>query len=191
MVLKSAGETPFSTNALVVLGERAGVPKGVLNVLTALENTPAIGKALCESEIVEKISFTGSTSVGKLLMAQSAGTLKKLSLELGGNAPLIVFDDADLEVAVKGTIASKFKVTGQTCVCANRIFVQDGIYDRYVERLCEEVRKFKIGSGFDASTTHGPLIHAKAVEKVRSHVKNAVQQGARIITGGDQAKSLG
>ncbi|CRK22483.1 hypothetical protein BN1708_013424 [Verticillium longisporum] len=167
VVLKSDGLTPFSSNALGVLGEMAGIPKGVLNIVTALDNTPQLGLALCESTSVQKISFTGSTRVGKLLMKQSSSTLKKLSLELGGNAPFIVFDDADLETAVSSAIISKFKVSGQTCVCANRFYVQDGIYQRFSQRLVEEVKKFKVGNGSIEAVTHGPL--TTSVAKVEEH----------------------
>lgn len=190
VVLKSDGLTPFSSNALAVLGERAGVPKGVFNVVTALENTPQLGKALCESDIVKKISFTGSTRVGRLLMQQSSNSLKKLSLELGGNAPFIVFDDADLETAVTSALISKFKVTGQTCVCANRIFVQEGIYDRFSQRLVEEVKKYRVGNGLDdESVTHGPLTNG--VSKVEEHIKDAVSKNAKVLLGGNRLPSLG
>lgn len=182
VILKSDGVAPFSSNALAVLGERAGIPKGVLNVVTALENTPQLGLALCESDLVKKLSFTGSTRVGKLLMQQSSNTLKKLSLELGGNAPFIVFDDADLEVAVASALVSKFKGTGQTCVCANRIFVQESIYDRFSKRLTDEVRKFRVGNGADSSVTHGPL--TTGVDKVQEHIKDAVSKGAKVLLGG-------
>lgn len=190
VVLKSDGLTPFSSNALAVIGERAGVPKGVFNVVTALDNTPQLGLALCESDTVKKISFTGSTRVGKLLMKQSSNTLKKLSLELGGNAPFIVFDDADVEVAVASVLISKFKVTGQTCVCANRIFVQEGIYDQFSQRLVEEVKKFRVGNGgVDESVTHGPLTNGLA--KVEEHIKDAVSKGAKILLGGNQLPAIG
>ncbi|RAH40161.1 NAD-dependent succinate-semialdehyde dehydrogenase [Aspergillus brunneoviolaceus CBS 621.78] len=190
VVLKSDGLTPFASNALAVLAERAGVPKGVLNVVTALENTPQLGLALCESETVKKISFTGSTRVGKLLMRQSSDTLKKLSLELGGNAPFIVFDDADVEVAVTAAIASKFKVTGQTCVCANRIYVQEGIYDRFSRRLVEEVRKFRVGNGLeDAQATHGPLTNGWG--KTAEHIRDAVGKKATVLLGGNALPALG
>lgn len=189
VVLKSDGLTPFSSNVLAVLAERAGVPKGVFNVVTSLHNTPELGLALCESDIVKKISFTGSTRVGKILMKQSSDTLKKLSLELGGNAPFIVFDDADLETAVSSAIASKFKVTGQTCVCANRIFVQEGIYDQFSKRLVEEVSKFRVGNGADASVTHGPL--TTTVAKVEEHVLDACQKGATKLLGGNRRPDLG
>lgn len=189
LVLKSDGLTPFSSNALAVLGERAGVPKGVLNVVTALENTPQLGLALCESDTIKKISFTGSTRVGKLLMQQSSSTVKKLSLELGGNAPFIVFDDADIEVAVTSTLASKFKVTGQTCVCANRIFVQEGIYDEFSKRLVEEVAKFRVGNGTEDAVTHGPM--TIGVGKVKEHVEDAISKKAKILLGGKQLPNLG
>lgn len=189
VVMKSDGITPFSSNALAVLAERAGVPPGVLNVVTALENTPQLGLALCESETVRKISFTGSTRVGKLLMRQSSDTLKKLSLELGGNAPFIVFSDADLETAVSSLLVAKFKVTGQTCVCANRVFIQEGIYDRFAQRLVEEVEKFKVGHGTDASVTHGPLTNG--VDKVEEHVRDAVVKKAKVLYGGRRLPSLG
>lgn len=184
VIVKSDGLTPFSLNALAVLGERAGVPKGVLNIVIARENTPQLGLALCESDIVKKISFAGSTRVGKLLMRQSSSTLKKLSLELGGNAPFIVFDDADVEVAVASTVISKFKVTGQTCVCANRIFVQQGIYDKFSKRLVEELQKFRVGNGADTSVTHGPLTNG--VAKVQEHIQDATSKKAKIILGGKQ-----
>ncbi|KAK1463995.1 NAD-dependent aldehyde dehydrogenase [Colletotrichum melonis] len=189
VVMKSDGLTPFSSNALAVLCERAGVPPGVFNVVTALENTPQLGLALCESDVVKKISFTGSTRVGKLLMQQSSNTLKKLSLELGGNAPFIVFDDADMEIAISSVLVSKFKVTGQTCVCANRIFVQEGIYDRFSQRLVEEVRKFRVGDGTDPLVTHGPLTNG--VGKVEEHIKDAVAKNAKILLGGSRLTSAG
>ncbi|KAM0590231.1 hypothetical protein ACHAQF_003665 [Verticillium nonalfalfae] len=189
VVLKSDGLTPFSSNALGVLGEMAGIPKGVLNIVTALDNTPQLGLALCESTTVQKISFTGSTRVGKLLMKQSSSTLKKLSLELGGNAPFIVFDDADLETAVSSAIVSKFKVSGQTCVCANRFYVQDGIYQRFSERLVKEVKKFKVGNGSIEAVTHGPL--TTSVAKVEEHVKDALRKNAKLLLGGHRLPELG
>lgn len=189
LVLKSDGLTPFSSNALAVLGERAGLPKGVLNVVTALKNTPELGVALCESDVVKKISFTGSTRVGKLLMQQSSSTLKKLSLELGGNAPFVVFDDADVDVAVTSALVSKFKVTGQTCVCANRIYVQEGIYERFSKRLVEEVQKYRVGSGSDPSVTHGPLTTGTA--KTEEHVLDAISKGAKLLLGGKPLANLG
>ncbi|KAJ9606507.1 hypothetical protein H2200_009468 [Cladophialophora chaetospira] len=190
MVLKSDGLTPFSANALAVLSERAGLPKGVFNVITALQNTPQLGLALCESDIVKKISFTGSTRVGKLLFKQSASTLKKLSLELGGNAAFIVFDDADLETAISSLLIAKFKVTGQTCVCANRIFIQEGIYEKFSQRFVEEVKKFRVGNSLaDDSVTHGPLTNG--VEKVESLIQDAVSKKARVLLGGNRLPSLG
>jgi len=184
VVAKSPAETPLTASALAVLAERAGIPPGVVNVITSMSHTPAIGEALCTSPIVRKISFTGSTGVGKLLMKQSASTLKKLSFELGGNAPFIVFDDADVSGAVAGAVSSKFRSSGQTCVCANRIYVQEGVYDKFVEALAAEVAKFKVGNGFEEGVTHGPLIHSKAVHKVKSHIKDALAQGACIVQGG-------
>ena len=190
-VVKTDGETPFSGNAMAVLAERAGVPKGVINVITSLKGTPEIGKLFCKSEIIQKISFTGSTRVGKILMEQSGSTLKKLSLELGGNAPSIVFEDADLDVAVDGVIASKFKVSGQTCVCANRIYVQDSIYEEFSKRLVEKVSQFQVGSAFKEGTTHGPLIGPRGIDKVSSQVKDAVSRGAKIALGGNTLPDLG
>jgi succinate-semialdehyde dehydrogenase/glutarate-semialdehyde dehydrogenase len=190
-VVKTAGETPFTANALLVLGERAGVPKGVINSIAALDNTPEIGQTLCASDVVRKISFTGSTRVGKILMNQSSDTLKKLSLELGGNAPFIVFDDADLDLAVAGAIASKFKCSGQTCVCSNRIFVQKGIYNEFVQKLKAVVSKFQVGHGFDSKTTHGPLVTAAAAERVDGLVKEAVKAGAKVEVGGKRRTDLG
>ncbi|KAK4935466.1 hypothetical protein LTR10_023482 [Elasticomyces elasticus] len=192
IVLKSDGLTPFSSNALAVIGERAGIPEGVFNIVTAAQNTPQLGLALCESDIVKKISFTGSTRVGKLLYQQSARTLKKLSLELGGNAAFIVFDDAYLETAISSLLIAKFKVTGQTCVCANRIFVQEGIYKKFSQRLIEEVKKFRIGNSLtvtDGSITHGPLTNG--TEKVESHIKDAIDKNAKVLLGGSKLPSLG
>lgn len=190
-VVKTAGETPFTANALFVLGERAGIPKGVINCITALKNTPEIGQTFCASDIVRKISFTGSTRVGKILMNQSSGTLKKLSLELGGNAPFIVFDDADLNIAVASAVASKFKSTGQTCVCSNRIFVQKGIYDEFIRRLKTAVTSFQVGPGFDSNSTHGPLVTAAAVDRVDGLVQEAIKSGAKIEAGGKRRTDLG
>ncbi|EKG19080.1 hypothetical protein MPH_03601 [Macrophomina phaseolina MS6] len=189
VVLKTDGVTPFAGNALAVLAERAGVPGGVLNVVTALENTPRLGVELCEADAVKKISFTGSTRVGKLLMRQSSGSLKKLSLELGGNAPFIVFDDADVETAVSSALVSKFKVTGQTCVCANRFYVQEGIYGKFAQRLVEEVKKFRVGNGADEGVTHGPL--TTSVEKTAEHVQDAVAKKASVLLGGNPLPALG
>ncbi|KAM0545839.1 hypothetical protein ACHAPJ_011166 [Fusarium lateritium] len=190
-VVKTAGETPFTANAVLILGERAGVPKGVINSISALENTPAIGQAICANNTIRKISFTGSTRVGKLLMNQSSDTLKKLSLELGGNAPFIVFDDADLDLAVAGAVASKFKSSGQTCVCSNRIFVQRGIHDEFVRKLKAVVAGFQVGSGFDKKTTHGPLVITSAAERVSSLVEDAVRSGAKIEAGGKRRTDIG
>ncbi|EGX97142.1 succinate-semialdehyde dehydrogenase [Cordyceps militaris CM01] len=189
LVLKSDGVTPFATNILAVLGERAGLPKGVLNIVTALDNTPRLGLALCESPEVKKISFTGSTRVGKILMRQSSDSLKKLSMELGGNAPFIVFDDANVETAVAAAVIAKFKVTGQTCVCANRIYVQEGIYEKFSRRLVEEVRKFRVGNGADGSVTHGPL--TIGVEKTEEHVQDAINKKASVLLGGKRLTNLG
>ncbi|KAI6780091.1 uncharacterized protein J7T54_004223 [Emericellopsis cladophorae] len=189
VVIKSDGHTPFSTNALAILAEKAGIPQGVLNVVTSLNNTPELGLAMCESPLVKKISFTGSTRVGKILARQSADTLKKLSLELGGNAPFIVFEDAHLETAVTSALASKFKVSGQTCVCANRIYVQDGIYDRFSARLVEEVKKLRVGNGADEGVTHGPL--TTSVAKVEEHVQDAVAKKATVLLGGKRLPQLG
>ncbi|KAJ3960568.1 hypothetical protein N0V92_002762 [Colletotrichum tropicale] len=191
VVVKTAGETPFTANAVMQLGQRAGVPKGVVNIISALENTPEIGATLCQSDIVRKISFTGSTRVGKLLMQQSSQTLKKMSLELGGNAPFLVFEDADLDLAVAGVIASKFKSSGQTCVCANRVFVQEGIHKAFVSKLKEEMSKFKVGHGFDEEVTHGPLVSAEAAQRVESLVHDAVQGGGCVEIGGKARPDLG
>lgn len=190
-VVKTAGETPFTANAILILGERAGVPKGVVNSISALDNTPAIGQAMCANDTIRKISFTGSTRVGKLLMNQSSDTLKKLSLELGGNAPFIVFDDADLDLAVAGAVASKFKSSGQTCVCSNRIFVQKGLYNEFIRRLKAVVAGFHVGSGFEKKTTHGPLVTAAAADRVASLVEDAVKLGAKIEAGGKRRPDIG
>ncbi|ODV86008.1 hypothetical protein CANARDRAFT_7368 [[Candida] arabinofermentans NRRL YB-2248] len=191
-VIKPATETPLSALAVAALIEQAGFPKGVVNILPVdQERTKKVGTLFCESPLIKKISFTGSTGVGKLLMTQSASTLKKLSFELGGNAPLIIFDDAKLDVAIVGTIASKLRQSGQTCVCANRVYVQSGIYDEFSKLLVEEVKKLKQGNGLDEGVTHGPLIHDRAVEKVQSHIKDAVGKGAKILTGGKVNTELG
>lgn len=192
VVAKSPGETPFTANALAELSRRAGIPPGVVNVITALKNTAEIGESLTTSPIVKKVSFTGSTNVGKLLMKQSSSTLKKLSFELGGNAPFIVFDDcANLDAAVAGAIASKFRSSGQTCVCANRIYVQNGVYDQFAQKVVEKVKGFKVGYGFDEGTTHGPVIHARAIGKVEAHVNDAVNKGAKVAIGGQKMPDLG
>jgi succinate-semialdehyde dehydrogenase/glutarate-semialdehyde dehydrogenase len=191
VVAKSPGETPFTSAAIAELASRAGIPPGVVNFISALDNTPEVGETLTSSNTVKKVSFTGSTRVGKMLMAQSADTLKKLSFELGGNAPFIVFDDADLDTAVAGAIASKFRSSGQTCVCANRLFVQSGIYDKFSEAFAEKVRNFKVGGGYEDGVTHGPLIHDRAVDKVQQHVDDAVSQGGKVIAGGKKIPDLG
>jgi succinate-semialdehyde dehydrogenase/glutarate-semialdehyde dehydrogenase len=182
VVVKPAGLTPFSALALAELAERAGVPKGVLSVVTG--DTKAIGAELTSNPLVRKLTFTGSTSVGALLMRQCADTIKKMSLELGGNAPFIVFNDADLDAAAEGAIASKYRNTGQTCVCTNRVLVQDGVYDAFSAKLVEKVKQLKVGNGMEAGVTQGPLIDVAAVEKVEEHISDAISKGARVLTGG-------
>ena len=185
MVLKPASQTPFSALALCELAERAGVPKGVLSCVTG--SASEIGGEMTSNPTVRKLTFTGSTEIGKVLLEQCAKTVKKTSMELGGNAPFIVFDDADLEPAVKGAIASKYRNAGQTCVCANRILVQDGVYDAFVKRLAEAVRDLKVGDGFKEGTVIGPLIDQKAVAKVEEHVEDALAKGAKVVTGGKRS----
>ncbi len=182
MVIKPASQTPYSALALAELAERAGIPKGVLSVVTG--SAAEIGAELTESPIVRKISFTGSTEIGAKLMEQSAPTIKKLSLELGGNAPFIVFDDADLDKAVEGAIASKYRNADQTCVCVNRLYIQDGVYDAFAEKFKAAVAKLKVGNGLEEGVTIGPLIDAKAAAKVKEHIDDAVSQGAKVIAGG-------
>ncbi|MGF6898829.1 NAD-dependent succinate-semialdehyde dehydrogenase [Paraburkholderia sp. GAS348] len=182
MVLKPSEETPLSALALAALAEKAGIPPGVFNIVSG--DAVAIGGVLTESEVVRKLSFTGSTHVGKLLAKQSADTLKKLSLELGGNAPFIVFDDADIDAAVQGAMASKFRNTGQTCVCVNRFYVQDGIYDTFTQALTQAVRKMRIGNALQGEVEQGPLINQAALKKVEAHVADALQKGAKVLTGG-------
>jgi succinate-semialdehyde dehydrogenase/glutarate-semialdehyde dehydrogenase len=182
VVSKPASQTPFSALALAVLAERAGVPKGAFNVVTG--SATEIGGELTANPTVRKISFTGSTAVGKILMAQCATTIKKVSLELGGNAPFVVFDDADLDAAVEGAIASKYRNTGQTCVCANRFLVQAPVYDEFARRLSTAVGRLKTGPGLEEGVTQGPLIDMAAVEKVESHIRDAVSKGATIAAGG-------
>ncbi|KAI1619368.1 succinate-semialdehyde dehydrogenase [Exophiala viscosa] len=192
VVAKSPGETPFTANALAELSRRAGIPPGVVNIITAMKNTPEIGEVLTTDPRIKKVSFTGSTNVGKLLMKQAAGTMKKLSFELGGNAPFIVFDDCpDLEAAVAGAIACKFRGSGQTCVCANRIYVQKGIYDKFAEKFAAKVKDFKVGYGFDEGVTHGPVIHDRAVTKVEQHVRDAEKKGGKVLVGGQRLPNLG
>ncbi|MFN0013582.1 MAG: NAD-dependent succinate-semialdehyde dehydrogenase [Saprospiraceae bacterium] len=183
VVLKPSEETPLSALALAELAERAGIPPGVLNIVTGLD-APAIGLEMTSNHSVRKLSFTGSTAVGKQLMRQCADTVKKISLELGGNAPFIVFDDADLDAAVDGAMGAKFRNAGQTCVCANRLYVQSGIYDRFVEKFIETVRKQKVGSGMEEGVSIGPLINARALGKVERLLGDAVQKGAEVRTGG-------
>lgn len=191
VVVKAPAEAPLSALALADLAHRAGIPKGVINVITALDNTIEVGKVLTTNPIIKKVSFTGSTAVGKLLMNQSSSTLKKLSFELGGNAPFIVFEDADLNIASKGLIACKFRISGQTCVCANRIFVHRSIHDKFVCLIAGMVQGFTIGNGFDEGVTHGPLIHGRAIQKVDAHVKDAVSKGAKVVHGGKVLSNLG
>lgn len=181
-VIKPAPETPLTALALAVLAERAGLPAGVLNIITG--DAPAIGGVLTSHPAIRFVGFTGSTEVGKLLMRQAASTVKKVGLELGGNAPFIVFDDADIDAAVEGAIVSKFRNMGQTCVCANRIYAQDGIYDEFVSRLAKKVMDLKVGNGVEVGVVQGPLITMEAIEKVERHIADAVGQGAKVMTGG-------
>jgi succinate-semialdehyde dehydrogenase/glutarate-semialdehyde dehydrogenase len=182
MVVKPASQTPFSALALAVLAERAGLPKGVFSVITG--SASEIGGEMTSNPIVRKLTFTGSTEIGKKLMEQCASTVKRTSMELGGNAPFIVFDDADLDAAVKGAIASKYRNAGQTCVCANRVFAQDKIYDAFVEKLGKAVAELKVGDGFEQGVTIGPLINMAAIEKVEEHVADATKKGAKVAIGG-------
>jgi succinate-semialdehyde dehydrogenase/glutarate-semialdehyde dehydrogenase len=188
IVLKPSELTPYSALALAVLAERAGVPKGVFSIVTG--DAKAIGGEMTGNPTVRKLSFTGSTAVGRLLMEQSGATIKKLSLELGGNAAFVVFDDADLDAAVEGAIASKYRNAGQTCVCANRMYVQDGVYDEFAKRLVAKVASLKVGNGLEPGVTQGPLINEKAIEKVEDHIADALAKGARIAAGGKR-HSLG
>ncbi len=182
VVIKPATQTPYSAFALAELAERAGVPAGIINIITG--SAKEIGGEMTHSPIVRKLSFTGSTEVGKLLMEQCASTIKKVSLELGGNAPFLVFDDADLDAAVEGAIISKFRNTGQTCVCANRILVQEGVYDAFAAKLAEAVKKLKVGPGLEEGVSQGPLIDVAALEKVEEHVADATAKGAKVALGG-------
>jgi len=182
MVVKPATQTPFSALAFAVLAERAGVPKGLLSVLTG--SASQIGGEMTRSPIVRKLTFTGSTEVGRTLMKQSADTIKKLSLELGGNAPFIVFDDADVDAAVEGAMVSKYRNTGQTCVCANRLYVQRGVLEAFTQKLVAKVNALKVGNGTEAGVNQGPLIDAKAVEKIEEHVADAVAKGGTVLAGG-------
>ncbi|MFV3329627.1 NADP-dependent succinate-semialdehyde dehydrogenase [Pseudomonas sp. NY15437] len=182
MVLKPASQTPYSALALAELAERAGIPKGVFSVVTG--SAGEVGGELTSNPIVRKLTFTGSTEIGRQLMAECAKDIKKVSLELGGNAPFIVFDDADLDAAVEGALISKYRNNGQTCVCANRLYVQDGVYDAFVEKLKVAVAKLNIGNGLEQGVTTGPLIDSKAVAKVEEHIADAVSKGAKVLTGG-------
>lgn len=184
MVLKPATATPYSALALAELGERAGLPAGVFSVVTG--SSAAIGGEMTSNPIVRKLTFTGSTEIGKLLMKQCAGTVKKTSMELGGNAPFIVFNDADLDEAVQGAMVSKFRNTGQTCVCANRLLVQDGVYEEFTQKLSVEVEKMRVGDGLKGETEQGPMIDISAVEKVEEHIQDAVSKGAKVISGGSR-----
>ena len=189
VVIKPAELTPLTALAAAELAVRAGIPAGVLNVLTAdAANSIAVGKVFCASDVVRHISFTGSTEVGRILMAQSAPSIKKLSLELGGNAPFLVFDDADVDSAVEGAMASKYRNAGQTCVCANRIYVQEGVYDEFVKKFAAKVQALKVGNGFEDGVVQGPLIEPAAIEKVQRHVEDAIQRGGQLVTGGQVLK---
>ena len=189
-VVKPAEDTPLCALALAELAARAGIPKGVFNVVTASNPIP-VGQVMTSDPRVRLVTFTGSTEVGKILMRQSAGTVKKMALELGGNAPFIVFDDADLDRAVTGAMASKFRNAGQTCVCANRILVQASVYDAFASKLAAEVAKLKVGSGIETGVTQGPLINAAAVAKVEDHVADAIAYGAKVVTGGKRRPGPG
>ncbi|MDT7929077.1 NAD-dependent succinate-semialdehyde dehydrogenase [Tepidimonas sp.] len=191
VVIKPAEQTPLTALAAAELALRAGIPAGVLNVLTSDgPGSIAIGRVLCDSDVVRHLSFTGSTEVGRILMAQSAPTVKKLSLELGGNAPFIVFDDADIDSAVDGAFASKYRNAGQTCVCSNRIYVQEGVYKTFVHKFAAKVATAKVGNGFDEGVNQGPLIEEAAVEKVQRHVDDALAKGGRVLTGGHRLGGL-
>ncbi|EDK44453.1 succinate-semialdehyde dehydrogenase [Lodderomyces elongisporus NRRL YB-4239] len=191
-ILKPDGQTPLSSLALAYLAKEAGFPPGAFNVvLASVESTPMVGTKICESPSIKKVSFTGSTGVGKLLVKQSSLTLKKLSMELGGNAPIVVFDDADLDLAVEQSVASKFRSLGQTCVCANRLYVQEGVYDKFCEKFAEKVKLFKIGNGLDEGVTHGCLINTKAIEKVEDHIEDAIKKGAQVLVKGGKLPELG
>ena len=185
VVIKPAEATPLSALAVAELAQRAGMPAGVLNVITAdADGSVEIGKRLCASDVVRHLSFTGSTEVGRILAAQCAPTIKKLSLELGGNAPFIVFDDADLDSAVEGAMISKYRNAGQTCVCANRLYAQEGVYDTFVQKLADKARAVKVGNGFEPGVAQGPLIDAQAMAKVEAHVADALAKGAKLVVGG-------
>ena len=187
VIIKPAELTPLTALAAAELAVRAGIPAGVINVITGTD-APGIGKVLCDSDVVRHLSFTGSTEVGRILMAQCAPTIKKLALELGGNAPFLVFDDADLDSAVEGAVASKYRNAGQTCVCTNRFYVQDKVYDAFVKKFAAKVKTMKVGNGFEPGVVQGPLIEPSAVTKVERHVKDAVKKGGKVITGGHKLK---
>ncbi|MGG4604952.1 NAD-dependent succinate-semialdehyde dehydrogenase [Alcaligenaceae bacterium 429] len=189
IVVKPATQTPYSAFALAVLAEEAGVPAGVFSVLTG--SASAIGGEMTSNPTVHKLSFTGSTEIGRLLMKQSAEQIKKVSLELGGNAPFIVFEDADLDAAVEGAMASKYRNTGQTCVCANRFYVHDSVYDAFAEKFVAAVKKLKVGNGMDDGVTQGPLIEQSAVDKIREHIADAVSKGGKVLTGGESDEKGG
>ncbi|TCP16149.1 NAD-dependent succinate-semialdehyde dehydrogenase [Simplicispira metamorpha] len=192
VVIKPAELTPLTALAAMELAQRAGIPAGVLNMLCAdATNSIAIGKVLCESSVVRHISFTGSTEVGRILMAQSAPTVKKMSLELGGNAPFIVFDDADIDSAVEGAFASKYRNAGQTCVCTNRFYVQEGVYDEFVAKFAARVATAKVGNGFEDGVNQGPLIEEAALQKVQRHVDDAIAKGGQVLVGGKRLNDLG
>ncbi len=192
VIIKPAELTPLTALATIELAVRAGIPAGVINMITAdADNSIAVGKVLCASDVVRHISFTGSTEVGRILMAQSAPTVKKMSLELGGNAPFIVFNDADIDSAVEGAFASKYRNAGQTCVCTNRFYAQSGVYDEFVKKFAAKVATAKVGNGFDDGVNQGPLIEEAALVKVQRHVDDALAKGARVLTGGKRMKSMG
>ncbi|GHG18611.1 NAD-dependent succinate-semialdehyde dehydrogenase [Paracoccus aerius] len=188
-VARPAAETPLSALAMAVLGERAGLPKGILSVVTSSRSSD-IGKEFCENPLVRKLTFTGSTEVGRILLRQAADQVMKCSMELGGNAPFIVFDDADLDAAVEGAMASKFRNNGQTCVCANRIYVQAGVYDAFAQKLAAAVDKLRVGDGLEDGVTTGPLINQDAVEKVEEHIRDVLDGGGQVVTGGERMEGL-
>lgn len=189
-VARPAEQTPLSALAMAVLGERAGIPAGVFNIIPSTD-AAGIGQEFCTNTKMRKITFTGSTKVGKILMEQAASTIKKMSLELGGNAPFIVFDDADIDAAVEGAMIAKFRNNGQTCVCANRIYVQSNVYDDFAEKLASKAKDLRVGNGFDQKTTMGPLINEAAVTKVEAHIADATTKGAKVMTGGNRLDTVG
>jgi succinate-semialdehyde dehydrogenase/glutarate-semialdehyde dehydrogenase len=192
VVIKPAEATPLSALAVAELAQRAGMPAGVLNIITAdADGSIELGKVLCSSDVVRHLSFTGSTEVGRILARQCAPTVKKLSLELGGNAPFIVFDDADIDSAVEGAMVSKYRNAGQTCVCANRLYVQDSVYDQFVAKLADKAKGIKVGGGFEAGVSQGPMIDDQAIAKVEAHVADAVSKGATVVVGGGRVEGLG